>query len=331
MALNFPSTPANGQIYYDTTSGNRYVYDSTKAQWRYSANSILSAASNGQVLFEANNGIYGNPGLTFSPTANTLYTQNVNARFLNGDGSALYNLNLVSANNYANSTFVKLTDGLQTISGDIAITGNLIVSGNTTTISAAHLQISDSLIMLAANNYTSDIVDIGFTGTYNNGTANLHTGIYRDHLSKEYFIFNNYAAALNTATDIVPYANGAVNAILNADLRTSNLILGTVNAITWIASAYGVANAAYGNANAISVGANVYAQSVGLAGNNYASIFIANTAAGGNAWANTVGVAGNNYTNYVGASGNAYTNYSTLSVNTYASILAANNAVGANN
>ena len=115
MALNFPATPANGQIYYDTTSGNRYVFDSAKSQWRYSANSILSAASNGQVLFESNNAIYGNPGLTFSPTANTLYTHNVNATYLNGDGSALYNLNLVSANNYANSTFVKLTAPSQTI------------------------------------------------------------------------------------------------------------------------------------------------------------------------------------------------------------------------
>ena len=40
----------------------------------------------------------------------------------------------------------------------------------------------------------------------------------------------------------------------------------------------------------------------------------------GNTWANTVGTAGNNYTNYVGIAGN-----------NYASILVANNAVGANN
>ena len=67
------------------------------------------------------------------------------------------------------------------------------------------------------------------------------------------------------------------------------------------------------------IGANNWANTVGVAGNTYLSILAANNAVGANNWANTVGVAGNNYTDRVG-----------LSVNTYASILVANNAVGAN-
>ena len=50
--------------------------------------------------------------------------------------------------------------------------------------------------------------------------------------------------------------------------------------------------------------ANSWANTVGTAGNNYASILAANNAVGANNWANTVGTAGNNYTNSVGAAGN---------------------------
>lgn len=33
MAVNFPSSPTNGQIYIDTVSGNIYIYDSTSNKW----------------------------------------------------------------------------------------------------------------------------------------------------------------------------------------------------------------------------------------------------------------------------------------------------------
>lgn len=46
MALNFPSSPTANQVYYDATSGNRYVYDSTNSVWRNAANSTtMSVAS----------------------------------------------------------------------------------------------------------------------------------------------------------------------------------------------------------------------------------------------------------------------------------------------
>ena len=38
MALNFPASPVDGQIYYDATSGNRYVYVASSTKWEYSAN-----------------------------------------------------------------------------------------------------------------------------------------------------------------------------------------------------------------------------------------------------------------------------------------------------
>lgn len=40
MALTFPSSPTNGQIYTDTVTGNRYMYDSTNGVWKYAANNV---------------------------------------------------------------------------------------------------------------------------------------------------------------------------------------------------------------------------------------------------------------------------------------------------
>ena len=66
MAINFPSSPANNQYFLDTASGNQYVYNAAKGQWRFFANSILSNATSGQVLVDNNNVIAGYNGLTFS-------------------------------------------------------------------------------------------------------------------------------------------------------------------------------------------------------------------------------------------------------------------------
>ncbi len=40
MALTFPSSPTNGQLYVDTVTGNRYIYDSSKNLWKYAANNV---------------------------------------------------------------------------------------------------------------------------------------------------------------------------------------------------------------------------------------------------------------------------------------------------
>ena len=156
------------------------------------------------------------------------------------------------SNSWANVTFVKLdlAGQLQTITSDLAITGNLTVTGKTTTVNTASLNIEDSLIYLANNNIGADIIDIGFVGNYNNGSANLHTGLYRDHASKEWFLFQGYDGEPLFDNQITPYGNNSINAVLNADLITSNLRLGAANAIVWISSAYDNANGGFDLANA---------------------------------------------------------------------------------
>ena len=40
MALTFPSSPVDGQLYVDTGTGNRYIYDSGKGLWKYASNNV---------------------------------------------------------------------------------------------------------------------------------------------------------------------------------------------------------------------------------------------------------------------------------------------------
>jgi hypothetical protein len=160
------------------------------------------------------------------------------------------------ANNYANATFVKLVAGNQSITGNLAITGSLTVSGNSFSVDTETLRVSDPLIYLAGNNYTSDIVDIGFVGNYVNATGqNVHTGIFRDATIKEYFVFQGYDKE-PIPNHIDTAGNNFTLAVLNATIRTSNLILGGANAITTINNIGASSNAW---ANAVGVGANAYA------------------------------------------------------------------------
>lgn len=218
------------------------------------------------------------------------------------------------ANNYANSTFVKLTAANQTITGNLSITGSLTVAGNSYTIDTETLRINDPLIYLAGNNYLNDVVDIGFIANYNSGSANLHTGLFREHTNKEYYLFEGYnQEPFNNHID--PGANGFTIAVLNATLKTSNLILGSINAIPWITAAYDKANAANLLAFNTGIGANVFTAAT-IAGANTAvgagaNAFASATIAGANT---AVGTGANNYllaviagaNTAVGAGANAY-------------------------
>lgn len=145
----------------------------------------------------------------------------------------------VAAYGNANSKF---SSSGGTINGDVQISGNLSITGNTIWTNVSSFIVNDPLIYLAGNNYVSDIVDIGFVANYVNATgSNVHTGLVRDAGSKEYYVFEEYnQEPYNNVIDTA--ANGFTISVLNATLRTSNIILGGVNAISWIRSSYDTAN-----------------------------------------------------------------------------------------
>lgn len=125
--------------------------------------------------------------------------------------------------------------GTQTINTDITIadnknltvTGNLSVLGNSTVINTTTLELEDSLIYLAANNYTTDAVDIGFVGHH--GEANSHTGVFRSATNKEYYIFSNYDPEVSSNNVIDTSHASFTKANVNANYFKGNVIATTIS------------------------------------------------------------------------------------------------------
>ena len=197
-----------------------------------------------------------------SNTANGAYEQANIAR--THANSAFLQANLAFAQaNVANSTAVssflqanlafaqantKLNISGGTITGDLTISGNLTLSGNTTFINVQTYQVTDPLIYLAANNYVSDLVDIGFVANYVNATgSNVHTGLMRDSGTKEYYLFEGYDKE-PTNNHIDPNGNNFTISVLNANLKSSNIVLNGIVVDQWINSVFTKANGVAQNA-----------------------------------------------------------------------------------
>lgn len=216
-----------------------------------------------------------------------------------------------SVNTYTDIIYYQKTGGL--IQGNVTIHGTLSVQGNTYFVDQDTLRVGDPLIYLAGNNYTTDMVDIGFVGNYVNASSvNVHTGLFRSAGSKQYYLFQGYDKEPDS-NFIDPNGNNFTLAVLNADLITSNLRLGGANAIVWIKGAYDTTNAAYDHANSIAISANAWANQVGVSGNAWANA----VGTAGNNYMITVTTAGNNYTTNTGAAGNAWANLIAVSANAY--------------
>lgn len=120
--------------------------------------------------------------------------------------------------------------GSQVIQTDLTVTGNLIVTGNIVSTNVATMNISDPLIYLAANNYSSDIVDIGFVGNYFDGSQR-HFGVARHAADKQIYIFDNYTPEIDD-NNIINISDPSFRlATVHANL-TSGIVSGLANAIS---------------------------------------------------------------------------------------------------
>jgi hypothetical protein len=88
---------------------------------------------------------------------------------------------------------------------DVEITGNLNVTGTTTTVNSQNLAVTDSLIYLAKNQYSADVLDIGIYGAYgtsgNNGGNHPHTGLVRDASDGKWKLISNGAEPTDSEVD----------------------------------------------------------------------------------------------------------------------------------
>ena len=140
--------------------------------------------------------------------------------FVGGDGitTVAYSANS-NVKFDVDNTVIRTTGG--TISGDFAITGNLIVLGDTITQNVSTITTEDSLIKLANNNI-ADVLDIGFYGEANTGTSTVYHGLVR-RAGSDFFLFKNLA--VDPASNVL--ATGSVTVSNTATLR-ANLITTTI-------------------------------------------------------------------------------------------------------
>ena len=156
-------------------------------------------------------------------SANTLYLTGVDLT---------QNANITHADTKAQAAFDKANTAITTSGGSITgslnvtqnltVTGNLTVLGATTTINTSSFTVNDSLITLGVGNYSSDLLDIGISGHYNDGT-NAHAGFIRDHGTKEWYVFEGYTPELTANNNININDASFAKANVNADYFKGNV------------------------------------------------------------------------------------------------------------
>jgi len=122
------------------------------------------------------------------------------------------------------------------VDGNATITGNLTVNGTTVTVNSATTSVADSMLELANGNTSSDTLDIGFYGNYNDGIGSEsgvseYTGLFRDASDSTWKLFDGLEVE-PTSTVNVSGTNYAL-----ADMQVGDLTATTLTATNSITGA----------------------------------------------------------------------------------------------
>ena len=170
---------------------------------------------------------------TISGSANTLSnignSSLTNSSITFGDGSNTTAAALggsVTIQGTANEVEVAESSGTFTVGlpDNVTISGNLTVSGTTTTVSSSTLNVADPLINLATNNNSSDAVDIGFYGLYDtSGSQDLYAGLFRDAGDGKFKLFKDNQAAPTTTVNTGGTGYAVATLVANLEATTATL------------------------------------------------------------------------------------------------------------
>lgn len=153
-------------------------------------------------------------------SSNTIYDGTIgvdgysNVHTSSADGGSV----IITANNTVAASFSTDTINFNKnveITGGLSVTGNLIVSGDTTYVNTSINLTYDSLIELAANNTVGDVLDIGFYGKHEGVDGTAVTGLVRNAGTSDYYLFDNINIgdqadlSANVITQSAMIANGA--------------------------------------------------------------------------------------------------------------------------
>ena len=164
--------------------------------------------------------ITGSTGINTVVSDNTISVFNTGVTSLSGTANQI----TVSASNA--SVQLSLPDDV-IINRDLSVTGNLYVTGNVVSLPVETLVVEDPLIQLANTNVSTDIVDIGFYGSYGPGdvSSHYHTGLFRDASDGKYKLFQGLTEAPGATV------NTSGNNYSIASL-VANIVGGTVSGLT---------------------------------------------------------------------------------------------------
>ena len=167
-------------------------------------------------------------------TSNTIIFANVTTGFV-----TTANVEVGTANLFVDTTVGRVGVGTLDpeatlhVAGDTVVTGNLTVSGTTTTVDTQHLRVTDPLIELGKDNVTEIATDLGIVMTRPVGSSNVAI-VYDEtatSLNIGYTLGNASQAGISmesgTPLDVNIYGNVHVSS--NLEVGTANLFVDTVN------------------------------------------------------------------------------------------------------
>ena len=169
------------------------------------------------------------PSLTIAADSGSNDTVTVGSDTLTFEGTANEIETTVSDN--------KINIGFPT---NVTISGNLTVSGTTTTVSSTTVNVADSMLSLATGNNSSDAIDIGLYGLYDDsGSQDEYAGFFRDATDQKWKLFKNLQAEPTTVVNTG--GTGYAVATLVAHLEDSSVAItgGSITGITDLAVADG--------------------------------------------------------------------------------------------
>jgi hypothetical protein len=210
-----------------------------------------TGSTSGADAYNQANAAYGQAN-TARDQANTARTQANTAYGQANNAYSSANLSYDQANASYNVANTKLASAGGTLSGDLIITGNLTVSGNSTTLNTEVLTVEDAEVVLLSNVASTPALNAGVI--VNRGTS-ANTFLRWDEALDEWgwsdngtttYYFEDLRAGLattNTTFGTINTSLGTINTSYQAAYAQANTARTTAN------DAYGQANAAYGAAN----------------------------------------------------------------------------------
>lgn len=136
----------------------------------------------------------------------------------------LINTTATTVNAFGDATSISIgaETGTTAVNNDLEVAGDLVVKGTLTSLETATLEVEDPLVKFGKGN-PSDVFSIGFYGEYVDNSITNKTGLFRSHVSKEYFLFDGLTGDITT--DNIISTSGLNLAVLNIDdLNANNIV-----------------------------------------------------------------------------------------------------------